>query len=127
VLDTICLIVDKEENDYGDVTWKFVKGCFQNGSPARYRKAKPNQYYFFDDIRIEVRDFMDPFLSAVEVSKDEVNLPITYQIFAILAALCFIDAVVCAVMVYLRLKEIKSGEGNYASQVDDQNAVDYNA
>jgi len=48
ILDSICMMIDDDMDEYGDYFWHFVSGCYTDGSVARYKKAVPGETYHFD-------------------------------------------------------------------------------
>jgi len=122
IIDSICLVINREENDFGDVDWQYIGGCFENGSPARYISAIPGTTYRFENVRIEVRENDDPYLAAVEVTRgNDVDFAKSYRIFGWLATALFVAALICAVIVFVQLRKLRSGE--YVEQNDSPRQV----
>jgi hypothetical protein len=73
VLDSICLMVDRTEDAYGNVDWEYAGACYNDDSPAYYKHGVPGETYLFDSVTIEVRSLYDPYISAVRVTDNSVN------------------------------------------------------
>ena len=109
IIDAICIIIDRLENDFGEVEWHYYGGCFEHGSPARYVSAIPGTTYEFEQVRIEVREEGDPYLTAVEVTHgDDVDFAKSYRILGFIAIGLFVCALVCAAIVFVQLRRLKS-------------------
>jgi hypothetical protein len=73
VLDSICLMVDKTEDAYGNVDWEYAGGCFNDDSPAGYKAGVPGETYLFASVTIQVRSVDDPYIAAVRATDDDLD------------------------------------------------------
>jgi hypothetical protein len=71
VLDSVCVIVDRVEDAYGNVDWEYAGGCFRDNSPARYHHGEPGKTYTFDSVMVQVRSAVDPYVAAARVTDDD--------------------------------------------------------
>lgn len=119
ILETICIVMDRAENDFGDVEWSYYGGCFANGSPARYIQAEPETNYLFEEIRVEVRSREDPFLTALEVThSDDAQFDASYSVLGFISVVLFVAAIGVAAWAFIELKELKKSFG-HKSQNDE--------
>ena len=89
ILNTICVVVKKHKDAFGRESLEFESGCFSGGA-GKYSKGEPGKKYRFENVRIEVRDSMDPFLSAVGATSDDAEFSTSLRSVRLLAILLFV-------------------------------------
>jgi hypothetical protein len=71
ILETICIKIRKYVDQFGRDMWGYAGGCYKNNEVGKYMKGKPGQTYKFENVKIEVRGYSDPYISAVSVTNND--------------------------------------------------------
>lgn len=70
ILDTVCVKVHRAVDRFGKVQLQYVGGCFGGNQTERYFPADPGCVYQFENVTVEVRSDMDPFVVATDIAGD---------------------------------------------------------
>ena len=119
ILTDICLMINENSTE----SWNYAGGCFENSSPMRMIDAIPGEVYKFENVRVQVRSNMDPFIVATKGNADAddfsfgIDIDFLYTFTGLIMFLAIILGVIVAAAVLL--KEPISKTSFYAKMFKD--------
>eukprot|EP00826_Nyctotherus_ovalis_P064444 TRINITY_DN9453_c0_g6_i5.p1 TRINITY_DN9453_c0_g6~~TRINITY_DN9453_c0_g6_i5.p1 ORF type:complete len:354 (-),score=60.14 TRINITY_DN9453_c0_g6_i5:111-1172(-) len=94
ILTDICLLIKPTATG-----WTYAGGCFADSSPTRMASVIPGKRYSFDDVRIQVRSHLDPYVVVAEKNGEEFVVEGAMGVAYTVAFSIMFAGIVCGVIV----------------------------